>query len=206
MKWFKHESDAHMNLKLQAVIERYGLEAYGYYWALVELVAKEGKNYMISSDKEWHIYFSKFLNIETSKQKKYLAYLAEKSLINKDELLKGNLYIPKLEERCDEYTEKVRRRSGHGTDNVGLEENRTEENRTDNKRTYGELKKVRLTDEEFKKLNEKLGEKNTSFLIGELDEYVASKGKRYPSHYATILNWARRKIQEHNKPKGKAIV
>ncbi len=72
------------------------------------------------------------------------------------------------------------------------------------KREYGELKKVRLTDSEYKKLVERIGEPNALLLIGELDTYIASRGVRYSSHYATLLNWARRKVvefQKDNKPK-----
>ena len=48
-----------------------------------------------------------------------------------------------------------------------------------------------LTRKEFdslkKRFNGKVEEK-----INNLSEYVESKGKRYRSHYATILNWSRR--------------
>lgn len=64
------------------------------------------------------------------------------------------------------------------------------------KNIYGEFKKVQLTDDEHQKLIELLGEKNTNILIAELDEYIASKGKRYSSHYATIRTWARRRVNE----------
>ena len=39
-------------------------------------------------------------------------------------------------------------------------------------------------------------------LITELDQYIESQGKtkKYKSHYATLLNWSRRKAQE-SKPK-----
>lgn len=72
------------------------------------------------------------------------------------------------------------------------------------KKEYGEFKKVTLSDEEYAKLVERFGEPNTQILIGELDTGIASKGYKYRSHYATILNWTRRKIQQHvesNKPK-----
>lgn len=87
----------------------------------------------------------------------------------------------------------------------GSEEKRRERKKTDTassdpkKETYGELQKVKLTIEEYQKLIERLGENNTRALIEELDSYIASKGKRYASHYATLLNWARRKFQEHQK-------
>lgn len=100
-------------------------------------------------------------------------------------------------------------------ENKSLEENRIEENRieenrvssrtieTDSKKpekdTFGEMKKVKLTQEEYSKLVERFGEKNTQLLIFELDTYVASKGAKYQSHYATLLNWAKRKAMEQHQ-------
>lgn len=69
--------------------------------------------------------------------------------------------------------------------------------RLDKYNIYSEFKNVKLTDEEYKKLVEKLGEKNTQLIIEELGGYIASKGKKYNSHYATLLNWVRKKYQDH---------
>lgn len=60
------------------------------------------------------------------------------------------------------------------------------------KRKYGEFKNVKLSDEELKKLIEKAGEQATQIFIVQLDGYIESNGKKYKSHYATILNWLRR--------------
>jgi hypothetical protein len=60
------------------------------------------------------------------------------------------------------------------------------------KHIYGEFKNVRLTDEESEKLKAQFGEEGTSFWIEQLSAYVESKGKKYKSHYATILNWDRK--------------
>lgn len=65
------------------------------------------------------------------------------------------------------------------------------------KEVYGEFKNVKLSKEEYEKLIINFGEKNALFLIEELSGYIASKRKNYASHYATLLNWGRRKIQEH---------
>lgn len=68
----------------------------------------------------------------------------------------------------------------------------------------GEFKNVKLSEEELQKLNERFGEKNTQIIIEELSSYMASKGKRYSNHYATLLNWGKRKVenyQNNNKPK-----
>lgn len=63
---------------------------------------------------------------------------------------------------------------------------------------YGEFKNVLLSEEEYKKLIERFGENNTKLLIEELSGYMASTKKKYSSHYATLLNWARRKVQNNN--------
>lgn len=135
MKWFKHESDAHANIKLQSIVDQFGLPAYGYYWACLELVANQGEDYRLKREKRWEIHLKKMLNIEIDEQKKYLSCFARHNLIDKESLKKGDLYIPKLAERCDEYTEKVRRKSRHNPDNVGVEENRTDKNRKEDKPT-----------------------------------------------------------------------
>ena len=68
------------------------------------------------------------------------------------------------------------------------------------KRHHGEFGNVLLTDDEFRKLCEKCADADS--LITELDQYIESQGKtkKYKSHYATLLNWSRRKSQE-SKPK-----
>ena len=55
---------------------------------------------------------------------------------------------------------------------------------------YGEYKNVLLTDEELDKLKEEYPDWEER--IERLSSYVASTGKTYKSHYATIRNWARK--------------
>lgn len=38
MQWFKHDSDANLDAKLQNVLLDYGLEGYGLYWYCIELI------------------------------------------------------------------------------------------------------------------------------------------------------------------------
>lgn len=77
-----------------------------------------------------------------------------------------------------------------------IEQNSIEKINAPTKGAYGELGSVKLTSEEHQKLQERFGEENTNVLIFELDTYIASKGKKYKSHYATLLNWAKRKFTE----------
>lgn len=64
------------------------------------------------------------------------------------------------------------------------------------KHRYGEYKNVLLTDDELQKLKTEYSDYEER--IERLSSYVASTGKSYKSHYATIRNWAR-KDQEQGK-------
>jgi ribosomal protein S15P/S13E len=71
-------------------------------------------------------------------------------------------------------------------------------NKEKNKEVYGILKNVYLAEDEFAEL-QKL---NLINKIDELSTYMGSNGKDYKSHYATILNWdkRRRENENHKKP------
>lgn len=62
------------------------------------------------------------------------------------------------------------------------------------KHKYGEYKNILLTDEELDKL--KAEYPDYSNRIERLSSYVASTGKSYKSHYATIRNWARKDAEK----------
>ena len=70
-----------------------------------------------------------------------------------------------------------------------IDKNSIEENSID-KNIYGEFNNVKLTKEEYHKLDQA----NLLPYIEKLSSYIASKGKKYKSHYATILNWSRKDI------------
>lgn len=59
------------------------------------------------------------------------------------------------------------------------------------KSTYGENDNVKLTDEELQKLVD-MFPNDWNDKINNLSWYIASKGDKYKSHYATILSWARK--------------
>ena len=63
---------------------------------------------------------------------------------------------------------------------------------------YGLYEKVLLTDEDYEKLKEEFPH-DYSERIARLDEYIASTGKKYKNHLATIRSWAR-KDKPQNRP------
>ena len=102
----------------------------------------------------------------------------------------------------DIYEEPIQERQKQGVENLCVEnlcvencgqlntDNKINNNKLckEEKHIYGEFKNVFLTDEEYNKIQEK----GLTYLIEELSGYIESKGKKYKSHYATILNWSRR--------------
>jgi len=60
---------------------------------------------------------------------------------------------------------------------------------------------VLLKQEEHEKLVERLGEEGTKKMIERLNNYIGSSGRRYKSHYHTILQWAE-KDKKENKTDG----
>ena len=93
-------------------------------------------------------------------------------------------------------------RNSNALDKIRIDKNRIEEesNIPDSdesepspkkpvKHKYGEYNNVLLTDDELQKL--KAEYPDCEERIERLSSYVASTGKKYESHYATIRNWAR---------------
>ena len=71
-----------------------------------------------------------------------------------------------------------------------------------NKKEYKEkhLEFVLLTKTEYKKLTDEYTKEKIDDYILRLNNYIFSSGKKYASHYLTILNWIRRD-KEKNEPK-----
>jgi hypothetical protein len=62
------------------------------------------------------------------------------------------------------------------------------------KQTYSEF--VKMTGVEYNKLLTKFGDKTTKEYIDRLNNYIGSKGKRYNSHYYTILQWYSKDLKD----------
>jgi len=66
------------------------------------------------------------------------------------------------------------------------------------KKKYGEFENVLLSDDEYKKLKSRYPDMFLDY-IERLSLYLESKGAKYKSHYATILNWIRRDCESGKK-------
>ena len=76
------------------------------------------------------------------------------------------------------------------TNNNYLKNNHVTNKQGERPSTYGEYKNVLLTDQDIQELEAALP--NYRDYIEALSEYMASTGRRYKNHAATIKSWARR--------------
>lgn len=67
--------------------------------------------------------------------------------------------------------------------------------RSREKKPYGEMRNVLLSDREFHSLLVRYPREQVEAEIESLSLYMSSQGKRYSSHYATLLNWLRKDAQ-----------
>lgn len=87
------------------------------------------------------------------------------------------------------------------TTNNNNKNNKNNKNNIYIRPALGEFENVLLTEEELEKLKERFPY-DWRDRIDRLSEYMNSKGKRYKSHYATILTWARKDADKTTKAKG----
>uniref|UniRef100_A0A6H1ZHD1 DUF1376 domain-containing protein n=1 Tax=viral metagenome TaxID=1070528 RepID=A0A6H1ZHD1_9ZZZZ len=102
--------------------------------------------------------------------------------------LGGNPGLLKIKENSENLVNQTNNQNNQSPVPVPI----TVTNKEINKEKYGEFENVFLSDDEIKKLEEKHGEHGKTDRIEKLSSYIASKGKKYKSHYATILTWDRK--------------
>lgn len=113
MKWFKHYSETWDDEKISALIDVGGLELYGFWWRILEIIAKQmdktPKTSCQYSAKKW----GNFCGISAKRFQKFAEILAEKKIISADFGCE-NIYIdvPNLAKYRDEWTLKQIRNDG----------------------------------------------------------------------------------------------
>ena len=81
--------------------------------------------------------------------------------------------------------------------NQQLTTNNNDKNNKNDKKLYMEC--VYLSDEEYEKLLSQYKEAGTKQRIENLNLYIMSKGKKYKSHYHTILSWERKNDKQYKR-------
>lgn len=78
-------------------------------------------------------------------------------------------------------------------------EDEAEVEEKEQKHLYGENKKVKLTDNEYQKLCDGFGIRETEEAIAFLDDYIAEKGYKSKSHYLAMRRWVFEAVKDRNK-------
>ena len=105
MKWFKHMSDSHSDMKLRAIVHEFGLVGYAIYWICLELVAQQGSNWTLDGRAwTWYICTMDSNGLELNEVQHIVERLGELGLIDANSLKDGKLYIPKMAKYADNYT------------------------------------------------------------------------------------------------------
>lgn len=111
MKWFKHQTRSHNDEKLEEVMHQFGLEGYGFWWLLLELIGQE----MDASDKCELSYplkvWARKLRCTPRKTSTIFSIFSEKTLIlmsydNTNGVGKIKISVPNLLKFRDEYSKK----------------------------------------------------------------------------------------------------
>ncbi len=133
MRWFQHQSDSYTNLKMQGLIAEHGMEGYGAFWVICELVAQQGKDYAIGGDKGWKRALLVMTKLEGQKLENILSLLAEMNLIDKKALNRGILSVPKMGDYSDDYTKRLRRDTEPTPNKVRVDKSRVDKSREEGK-------------------------------------------------------------------------
>ena len=88
----------------------------------------------------------------------------------------------------DEGPERKDEKRKEATEKSLKESNSKSIKKNNKKEIYGSFQNVKLTGEEFESFREKFPRSHMKY-IEDLSLYLASKGDKYKSHYATLLSW-----------------
>ena len=110
MKWFKHDTDANMDAKLQEVMLDYGLEGYGLYWYCIELIAQgvNGDNLTFELEHDCRI-IARNTGSTPQKVEQMMKSFIGLGLLDASN---GHVFCLRLASRCDDFTAKAVRRKG----------------------------------------------------------------------------------------------
>jgi hypothetical protein len=198
----------------------YGVEGYGWYWIIVEMM-REQADFTLSKEGKYSldaIAMQMYCNKDTAEKfvsdciEEFELFKTDGNHFWSDSLLRRMAIKEELSQKRKKAAKArwSKMQDGSKEDAEGMQMyNKSnafgmqgkEKKGNEIKETYLEF--VKLTKEEHSKLIEKLGLQKTNDFIHRLNDYIGSKGKKYRSHYHTILSWERKDMptdahQHHN--------
>ncbi len=173
-------------------------------WNVLLLLAQHKRSDFIFGSEKWVLEpgqlltgrkkLSELSGVSESQVERILKYLENEQQITQ---LKTNKFRIISIVKWVDYQQKDSKRTTEGQQKDTYKNDKNVKN---DKKVYIEF--VKLTDSEHSKLVEKFGSEETEQRIAALNDYIGSKGKRYSSHYHTILTWARKDAKDSGKTGG----
>lgn len=213
--YFSHDSNAKDDTKCMLLIDQLGLEGYGIFWVLIEVLREQPdykyplnlvpilarrynttaekmmtviKNYNLFKFDEENSFFSISLNERMNKVQIGInqRILAGKSSAEKRKYLQLAAPVERPLNECS-----TNKRKEKKVNEIKIKEIK------DNKISYSEF--VSMKEEEFEKLYSEFGQ-DTYKLIEILNNYKGANGKKYKSDYLAIRNWVIDRFKNNSTP------
>ena len=118
MEWFRHQTLTWNDTKIACITAEHGLEIYGFWWRVLEIIAAQMSTTECKTNFEYPIkVWAKFTGVSPKKFQKLAGILNEKELIimkNGQNMI--DIDIPNLLKFRDEWTKRKHRENGVGTE------------------------------------------------------------------------------------------
>lgn len=220
LDYFPHDTMAHADPKIRALMALYGTDGYAFYFIVLELVFRSDNGRITIGKLSEKTALAHAMCMKIKRFDQILETALEVGCFDVNEyrdnsvLTSNGIYkrIGKIKDerekdrkRRESWKEKERSKENKELNNKRETETETETKSvittgklpdncriTPDKKYYGEFKNVKLTNLEYQKLVNKFTEQGAKDRIENLSSGIASKGYKYASHYATILTWERK--------------
>ncbi len=210
VSYFPHDANANGGDTITVLQSRYGNDGYAFWFKLLEkLASAEGHFLDCHNPIKWQLLLAK-TGVNEITGVEIMNLLVEMQAIDKDLWESKLIWCQKLVDNIAEVYKNRRREIPQKPTITALNEVTTDDNdlttgestqsklketkvkeKKDDTLKYGQFENVILSIDEHNKLRERFGP-STNAHIEALSIGIKSKGYKYKSHYATILNWARR--------------
>jgi hypothetical protein len=222
VEYFSHDANASQGRTLSVLYNHFGHEGISAWWLLLEQLAATRNHFVTVRNGEDTEFLAAKMHFKPNRLKEILAKLVEleaidRGLFSGEGIVWCQNFVDRLETVYQKRGQSPPRKPELSTpemplstpemplstpemlqrkESKGKRVKERKESTPPNKKTYGEFNNVLLADGERKKLADRFGESDTQERIERLSGGIASKGYKYKSHYATILNWDRKDKQE----------
>jgi len=200
--YFPHDANARHDLKMLALKSVYGIEGYGRYWILVEMM-REHADYRIEMNNTKYAYamIAEELKCTEEETKKFIKDCIEEfHLFETDGQYLWSQSLNKRMEKLEEKRIKLSEAGKRGADkrwggqcdpngvDVAVEEVKEVKKRKE--KEYAPT--IKMLPEEYDDLCQRFGKRKIDTYVEKISDWQLSNGVRKKSMPATIKNWMRR--------------